>query len=66
MDLNWKIDSIISLLQNWDVAVLNILQNPEGNGLEQVRETSVNVYVPPQANDNHLACITSDEEVLKR
>ena len=59
-ELNQKVDSVISLLQNWDVVVLNILQNLEGNGLEQVAETLGIVYVPLQVDDNRLTYVTLD------
>ena len=39
-ELNRKIDSIITLLETQDFTILNILQNPKGNNLEQMGETS--------------------------
>ena len=52
VDLNQKLDSIIALMPPWVVVVLNILQNSEGNGLEQLGKTSEQVYVSAQANDD--------------
>ena len=56
-ELNRMIDSAIALLQTRDIAILNILQNPEGNRLEKVGETLGNVYDPPQADDDCLGQI---------
>ena len=44
-EMNWKLDSLIALLQNWDVAAMTILHVPVENELEQVGETAAQVYV---------------------
>ena len=39
-EMNWKLDTFIALLQNRDVAAMNILHVPIENELEQVGETA--------------------------
>ena len=51
-DINRKIDTLIAMLQNWDVAVINILHVQEDNGLEQMGEMSNKVYILAQADDD--------------
>ena len=61
--MNRKLDSLIALLQNRDVAAMNILQVPVENELEQVGEMAAQVYVPAQADDDRLTYVTPDTEV---
>ena len=44
-EMNWKIDTLIAMLQNRDVIVINILHVPKENVLEQVGEMAAQVYV---------------------
>ena len=62
-EMNRKLDSLIALLQNWDVAAMNILQVLVENELEQVGETSAQVYVPAHADEDRLTYVTPDTEV---
>ena len=50
--MNWKLDTLIALLQNGDVAAMNILCVSIENELEQVGETAPQVYVSAQADDD--------------
>ena len=60
---NQKIDTLIAMLQNRDVMIMNILHVPDDNVLEQVGEMSAQFYVPAQADDDRLTYITPDTEV---
>ena len=62
-DINRKIDTLIAMLQNWDVAVINILHVQEDNGLEQMGEMSNKVYILAQADDDRLTYVMPDIEV---
>ncbi len=43
-EMNRKLDTLIALLRNWDVAAMNILHVSVENELEQVGETTPQVY----------------------
>ena len=44
--MSQKLDTLFALLQNWDIAAMNILHVPVENELEQVWERAAQVYVP--------------------
>ena len=51
-EMNRKLDTLITLLQNRDVAAMNILHVPVENEVEQVGETTPQVYALAQVDDD--------------